>query len=218
MIWDAFLSYGTLVLATLVTLAALVKDARDYVGSRPHGKMFLSAVYGCVLLLFFAGIYQTHLNRKQAAIDRDQAEKDRSQLTIDRQHSEAAEAVNQARLKDANESLQKLQNKVDNLMTQAQTQELSRKLSDVKVELEDAKSKLQKPLAVFTATFATPYYDKIPILESVGERTPEGIKVKFGVFNRSDVTAVRGVIVIRLCDACQFGVEPEGFIKASVGT
>lgn len=110
-----------------------------------------------------------------------------------------------------------MQGKVDQLQTKAQTQKLSRELSDVTQELEDAKSKLKQPRAQFVATFATPYYDKIPILQTVGERAPEGIKGNFGVMNSSDVAAMKGMIVIRLCDACQFATEPPGFAKTPLG-
>lgn len=103
------------------------------------------------------------------------------------------------------------------MQTKAQTQKLSLELSDVTRELQDAKSKLQQPRAKFVATFATPYYDKIPILQTLGERTSEGIKVNFGVMNSSDVAALKVEIVIRLCDACQFAVEPKNFSKPVIG-
>jgi hypothetical protein len=60
MSWDAFLSYGTLVVATVVTVASLLKDAERYrntLGST--GKFLLYGVFGCVLLLFLGGIVQT---------------------------------------------------------------------------------------------------------------------------------------------------------------
>jgi hypothetical protein len=168
-------------------------------------------VYGCVIILFIAGVVQTHLNRKQAISDNRQAANDRLSLN-------KSEAANEARLTDANANLQKLQDKVDHLQTQADTKEMSRALSDVTKELEDAKTKLQRPLARFAATIATPYYDKMPITETVGERTPEGIRASFGVFNLSSVTAEKGEIIIRLCDGCQYGVEPEGgFTKTKNG-
>jgi hypothetical protein len=216
--WDAILAYATLVLATIVTLATLVKDARDYLhASKRHGKWLLWSVYACALLLFIAGIFQTHQTRMQAWRDKEQARIDREHLAADQLRARMTEATNQARLDDANKSLDKLQAKVDRLQTKADTKELSKELSDVKTELEDAKSKLQQPQAKFVATFATPYYDQIPIRELRGERTTEGIKANLGVMNIGDVAAARGEIVLRLCNACQFGVEPPGFVKTSNG-
>jgi len=212
--WDVILAYGILFLAAAVTFGTLVKDARDYLEAiEKHGRWLLWSVYACAFLLFLAGIFQTHGTRKQAWLDRKQAQQDRDRLTADRAQAQAVEAVNQARLSDASKSLEKLQEKVDRLQTKAETIQLSRELSDVETELRDAKSKLQQPRANFVASFATPDYQKIPIREAIGERTPEGIKVNFGVMNASDVAAVKGMIVLRLCDACQFGGEPAGFVK-----
>lgn len=216
--WDAILAYGTMCLAAIVTLATLLKDARDYLKtSEKHGKWLLWSVYLCTVLLFLAGIFQTHATRKQAWEDREQARKDREHLVADRAHAREVEAVNQARLSDANDSLSRLQDEVGRLQTRAETIGLSRELSDVSAELADAKSKLQQPRARFVATFATPYYDKIPVVESVGERTARGVKVNFGVFNAADVAAANGIIALRLCLGCQFGEEPAGFSKPETG-
>jgi len=211
--WDAFLSYATLVLATVVTVAALVKDAKDYIEARTNGKLLLWVVYACVLLLFVTGVVQTHINRKQAIGDKQQAERAQRELEEGQKKSLSDSSDSKARLEEAKASLQMLQDKVDKLQTQAQTQKLSRDLADVSRELEDAKSKLQKPLVTFEPTFASSDYSKIPIKQGVGERTPQGIKVNFGVLNQSNVAAVKGGIYIRLCDGCQYGVEPEGFMK-----
>jgi len=216
--WDAFLSYATLVLATVVTIAALVKDARDYVdASRTRGRLLLWVAYGCVILLFLAGVIQTHINRKQAIGDKLQAEQAQHKLEEGQQKFLLAESESKAHLEDASASLQKLQDKVDKLQTQAQTQKLSLELAEVSRELEDAKAKLQKPLAKCEPTFASSDYNKLPIREAAGENTPEGVKVDFGVINTSDVAAIKGEIALRLCTGCQYGIEPEGFTKPKIG-
>jgi hypothetical protein len=216
--WDAFLSYATLVLATIITVAALFKDAKDYVNaSRTRGKLLLFVAYVSVILLFLGGLSQTHINRKQAIGDKQQAEQAQHKLEEGQQRFLSAESESKAHLEDASASLQKLQDKVDKLQTQAQTQKLSLELADVSRELEDAKAKLQKPLAKFEPTFATTDYTKLPIQEAAGERTPQGIKANFGVLNSSDIAAVKGEIAIRLCNGCQYGSEPEGFAKLKVG-
>jgi hypothetical protein len=215
---DWFFAYGTLVVGTLVAFAALLKDAEDYVNiSKKRGKFLLLALYVFILFLLAGGIYQTYETRSKADIDRAQALADRLNLDKDRIQEKQDKAVSESKLQGANDSLQRLQDKVDQLQTKAQTQKLSLELSDVTRELQDAKSKLQQPRAKFVATFATSYYDKIPIVETVGERTLEGIKVNFGVMNTSGVAALKGMIVIRLCDGCQFATEPSSFTKPTVG-
>jgi len=216
--WDWIFAYGTLFVGTAFAAAALAKDAEDYVNlSKSSGRLLLFVLYALCLFLLAGGIYQTHQTRSRANADREQASKDRRQLEQDRAEAKTFKAANDARLSDANASLQRLQDKVDKLQTQAQTQELSRELSDVTAELEDAKSKLRQPRAKFVATIATPNYDKIPVLETVGERTPEGIKVDFGVVNSGEVAATKGEIVIRLCAICQFAFEPPLFFKPNIG-
>jgi len=173
--------------------------------------------YACVILLFLAGIIQTHINRKLAIFDKQQAEQAQQKLEEGQQKFLLAESESKAHLEDASASLQKLQDKVDKLQTQAQTQKLSLELADVSRELEDAKAKLQRPLAKCEPTFASSDYNKLPIREAIGESTPQGVKADFGVINTSDVAAVKGEIVLRLCPGCQYGIEPEGFAKPKIG-
>jgi hypothetical protein len=164
------------------------------------------------------GIYQTHETRAQAASDKAQASKDRQALDQDRVQAKQDRAIKDALLGDAKQRLQALQDRVDRLQTKAETQELSKELTDVKRKLIEAESKLEGPKAKFVATFATPYYDQIPVVETDGERVSEGIKFTFGVENVSDVAATNGEIVLQICAACSFAIEPSGgFIKPTIG-
>jgi hypothetical protein len=215
-VWDWFFAYGILVVGAFATACILYKEADEYLNlSKKRGSLLLVLMYLFTLFLLVAGLYQTHQTRAQASADKRQAENDRRQLEADRTQAKQDRAVSNAQLNDAKASLRTLQAKVDKLQTKAETQELSKELIAVKRELADAEVKLQQPRARFVPTFATPYYDKIPISDSYGERVPEGVKVNFGVMNTSDTTASHGEIIIRLCDACQFAGEPPGFSRVS---
>lgn len=214
--WDWFLAYGTLVVGAFATLVALYKDADDYIKlSSKRGRLLLASMYIGTLFLLGAGMYQTHQTRVQAYIDKQQAEKDRKKLETDSIQSQQDRAVSKAQLDDARVSLRTLQAKVDKLQTKAETQELSKELLAVKNDLNEAELKLQQPKAKFAATFATPYYDEMPVIDTTAARIPEGLKVNFGVMNTSDIAASRGEIIIKLCDICQFAAEPPGFVRVS---
>jgi hypothetical protein len=215
---DWVFAYGTLVFGALFTAGALYKEAEEYLSKKKTGKPLLALMFVLTLLLLLGGIYQTHQTRVQAYVDKEQAAKDRKALEDDRAQTKRDRAVSEALLADAKERLQTLQDKVSDLQTKAETQELSKQLVEVKHELTEAESKLQTPKAKFAATFATPYYNSLPIIESDGERLPDGsVRFSFGVINTSDVAAGRGSIILQLCDACSFASEPTvGFIKSPV--
>ncbi|HEY2459488.1 MAG TPA: hypothetical protein VGI16_01705 [Candidatus Acidoferrum sp.] len=214
--WDAFIAYASLIVGALVTAGALYKEADQYTKRfAKRGGLLLVLMYLFTLFLLVAGIYQTYQTRVQSHDDKQQADRDRKQLESDRVQGRIDQAVSKVQLDDAKASLGILQAKVDKLQTKAETQELSRELLAVNKELGEAESKLQQPKARFVATFATPYYDQIPIGQAIATRVPEGFKIDFGILNVSEVTASRGEIIVKLCDVCQFAAEPKDFGRAT---
>ena len=209
---DWLLSYGTLGLGALFSVGALYKESEEYVAKK-SGRPLLLLMYFSILLILIGGIVKTHQTRVQSEADKQQAAKDRKQLEEDRAQAKQERAINDAKLNDAKDRLEGLQGKVDKLQTKADTQELSKQLEGVKHDLAEAESKLQQPRAHFAATFSTTDYEKLPVREATGQRVPEGIKFNFGILNDSDVAAVHGSVVLKLCTGCTFGGEPDGFTK-----
>jgi hypothetical protein len=221
---DWLLAYGTLGVGALFSLGVLYKESEEYISKR-RGKPLLLVMYSSILLMLMGGIFQTHqtrsssnADRTQAAKDREQAAKDRKALDDDRSQAKQERAVNDTKLNDAKERLQTLQDRVSRLQTKAETQALSKQLLDVKSELAEAESKLQQPKAHLVATFGTPHYNELPVKEVVGEKVAGtgAVKFNFGVLNASDVAALHGEIVLKICDACSFATEPEGFSRAAL--
>jgi hypothetical protein len=93
--------------------------------------------------------------------------------------------------------------------------DLIREIDDTKKELRATQAKLVVPKPTLVPSFYMLNYSfQPPILEANGTRSPDGnVSVEFVIVNSSNVSAIRGEIVLRICQICQYAKEPEGFVK-----
>ena len=206
---DWLLAYLSPTLGAISSLILLAKEFEEYKAQK-HGRLLLMAAYAVLLALLIGGILQTHRSRVQAYNDGQQSVHEKAQATIDR-------AGLSGQITFAEKQLELLQAKVGDLQTKSDTQAMRKEMAAVRAELTTTQEKLKNPKAHFVATFATQYYNDIPIKQATGERVPEGIRFSVGVLNDSDFTAINPQIALYVCDACSFAVEPAGFERAANG-
>jgi hypothetical protein len=220
---EAFLTYAGQVVAGVLAFLALWKDAADYGElSKKFGKHIIWLCAGLMVVLTAISIYLTHAGRKQAIQDKidasNAASESRGQImALSRQVIKMSQDRAAAE-KGFRDSFSQLSDKIARLQTEAATQKLSEQLTKTQAELEKAEAKLTQPKATLVPTFQTTDIAQIPIRTKVATLRPDGsVSVDVTVYNNSDVPALDGGVLVRICITCKFAKEPSGSIKVTGG-
>lgn len=121
------------------------------------------------------------------------------------------------------ETLNRLSDKVRELQTKAETEDLRKQLASVQNDLQKTQKALApapKATLVFSFfPFINPPLGKGKTSAVTGKSlplAPDGsVHVEFTILNNTDVTALDGEINLYICDDCKFAKEPPDFQRLS---
>ena len=219
-LWNESRPYLSTVLLGAATSLALMKDWRDYGKmSKKFGKYVPLGLAAITVFISVLGLEDIHQARVESQSDKQQA-----QLAQGQNHQIITDLTSQVRdLRDDNKaatdsftkSFSTLYGKFGDLQSKVQNGDLLKELKDTREEVAAAQSKLTQPKAVVLATFPATLSTQIPTTEVLLSPTGDIVTVSFEIYNSSDVTAVNGVISVRVCITCTFAEETPGFIKVA---
>ncbi|MGB8522817.1 MAG: hypothetical protein WCD43_07615 [Candidatus Acidiferrales bacterium] len=217
---EAFRIYGLQIIIGLIALLGIWKDyTENEKRSKKHGKWIYLGLFSLTVFLMILSIVDTHSNRVKVAKDAQQAFGEKQ--TADARIKFLTDQIGQLRddSKANSDGFRKsfdgLYQRFADLQAKVTNVDLIREIDDTKKELRATQEKLNTPKVTLVPSFYfLDYSYKPPIVEMTASRQLDGsIPIDFVVINPSDVSALRGEIILRICDFCQYAKEPEGFAK-----
>ncbi|SRR6266496_1672723 len=184
-------------------LAKLAMDWHDHTNN-PHKRRYSIVVGVLGFLAVLAAVFgavKSYRDGREAAV-RNQ------ELTDTVSSLKQMEQVNADRARDL---IIHLSDQVAELKTQAVTEELQEKISALQSQLSLALA--PKPMAVLEPSFEAAKMDEIPISKTTTPLVDGVATVRFILFNKSDVLAINGIVLVLLPPGYTFAKEPDGFTQ-----
>jgi hypothetical protein len=218
--WQTFTAYGAQVFVAVIAFISIWKEwhEKNKHQQNKSKRVYVFLTVLTALLLTFT-LADTHNTRKNAANSENQAalrdvtnaqqiQSLTKQVSDLRSDSRDATTTFTNAFGDMSDKLAYLKSKVTNADLLAELEKTQR-------ELRDTQSKLNTPKPVLIPSIFEPddNTDTPIVSENIPAPLGSAVTVEFTIKNPSDVTAIKGEISLRICDACQYASEPEGFAK-----
>jgi hypothetical protein len=192
---------------------SLWKDWNEY-GSkagryqRPVQFCLLGLVVGAFVLSLFE-TYKTH-GEARSAHQHEQESQNKIDGLTDQVRQERQE--NKETRDDFRQSFDALYQKYSDLASKTQNAELLREIQQTRGELKTTQEKLNQPKARLSSGFWTGEADdSLPSEITVMRQRDGSVAFDISLANQTDVNALKGAAVVRICTACKYAKEPEGF-------
>lgn len=201
-----------------VAFAALLKDWREYGKlSKKFGKYVRLGLTISAVVITVLGIQETYQARADARSERQQAVADQTanQAVITQLTSQVQQLRddNQKNTDGFMSSFDQLYSKFSALQSRVQNKELLREIGDTKQQLLETQKKLTTPKAAPIGSFPTLDASQIPKNETTLSREGTSVTVQFIIYNPSDVPALNGGVMLRICEICKYAEEPAKSVK-----
>lgn len=202
--------YVPVLFPSLIALGTIIfKDWSNY---KPRGIRWV--LISLILLAAAGGVYfqSTQNAEKIAASVLNQANIDglKGQIT-------SAQQAQTNNTKEFLGSLSVLSDKIADLQTKANNEQLKKELATVQTELQNTRKDLIQPKATLTFSFV-PFKrpiqeaDFVPVTEtSLPLNTDGSVHIQFSVLNLTNAVAQDGELIFQICDECKFLNPPTGF-------
>jgi cell division protein FtsL len=213
-IWKDIEPYVLQLLVGGIALFGLLKDWEDY-------RVRLGRIRWALLLFTISvvvlTIYETHTTRQETR-DKEKIAlvndaKNTQQITILTDQIQQEREENKVNSNGFRQSFAALYQKYSELIAKTHNEDLVRQLSSTQEQLKAAEAKFEQPKATLTAAFwrQDVAWDNLQQNTTVSKRPDGSVLLDVVVGNRGPTAAVNGAFTIRLCQACKFAKEPNGF-------
>jgi hypothetical protein len=164
-----------------------------------------------ILILAAGGAVNTYYSSKNSAT---QHIEDQQQIAGLQKAVETANKNQQENTAQFVEAFGKLSQRVANLQAAVNTTEITNQANKLKAELEATqKALVPDPKARLVFGFLDENLQGNPPTENSPIHVVQGspVSVDFAAYNGNDAVALKGLIFVRICLACQFAKGPDGF-------
>jgi hypothetical protein len=197
-----------LMLPIITTLLALFYLAKDWDAHRKSWRRLMVLV-----LIIFLGITGTvntyYSNRKND----DQRREDQKQIAALQKAVATANTIQEGNTRQFVKAFGQLSEKLNVLETKVKSAGLKEEADRLRAQLESTEKALTPPKANLAFTFPEPNIDAPPVRSITLPVKNDVVHVEFYIMNTTDVTAIDGLLELRICYACDFASEPKKFIR-----
>jgi len=192
-------------IAALIIFAMLVLQVKIDRGKETHKTRWLR------LGLIFVGALGVVVAFLQARQSSKELNKSGTQIQDLTQSVNLQKQTNDTDYRRSQQQLQQLSHQLQELQTQVTTQELQKKITSLQNKLNAALA--PKPTANLIAGFFLPDNTGPPTDETTVALIGDSVTLGLWLYNPTDVVAKNGSIAIKICPACTYTKEPDGFAK-----
>jgi hypothetical protein len=217
--WNAIEPYLLQCLLGVIALGGLLKDWKDYgeASGRFKKPVRMAILVGTVAVILLS-VFETFSTRRETK-EKEQAAS-RNEAESKKQIDDLTEQVRLEREENKHNadgfrtSFDVLYSKYSDLATRTHDADLLREIKQTREELKTTQQKLNPAKAHLTAGFWEPNNDTdiFPLKTTVQKRTDGSVVFDLSTVNSSDVNALGGGFVVRICGLCRFAKEPQGSI------
>jgi hypothetical protein len=195
----------TLNIATAVL--ALLYLAKDWEAHKKSWRRLV--VFGLIIAIGIGGIFNTYYTNKKIDQQHDNDQKTIAGLKV------AVDTANKNQIDNTKlfvDAFGKLSQKVSDLQSQVKTVGLREEASKLKAQLEATQKALNPPKARLAFSFIKSIPDGIPLRRIALPVKAGLVHIEFEVINTTAVPAHKPELLLQVCDACEYAVEPKDFI------
>jgi Tfp pilus assembly protein PilV len=197
----------------LIALIAVAKDWKDYgEATGKYANPVRIAVLIFTVAVIFLSFVDTYNSRSEATRKETESKKQIDDLT---EQVRLERDENKHNADGFRQSFDALYKKYSDLATRTHDADLLREIKQTRDELKVTRDRLDQPKAQLTAGFWEPnnHTDIFPLKTTVQRRPDGSVAFDINTLNSSDVNALSGGLVVRICRTCKFAKEPQGSIN-----
>lgn len=197
-------AFWTFIAALVIFAAAAIQVLIDWGDSTPTKRWLRSGL----IVIGALGVVVAFLLARQSSKELNNSGTQIQGLT---QAVNLQKQTNDTDYQRSQQQLQQLSHQLQELQTQVTTQELQKKITSLQNKLNAALA--PKPTANLIAGFFLPDNTGPPADETTVALVGDSVTLSLSVYNPTNVVAKNGSIVIKICSACAYTKEPDGFAK-----
>jgi len=192
-------------IAALIIFAMLVLQVKIDWGKATHKTRWLRLG---LIFVGALGVVVAFLQARQSSKELDNSGTQIQGLT---QAVNLQKQTNDTDYQRSQQQLQQLSHQLQELQTQVTTQELQKKITALRNKLNAALA--PKPTANLIGGFFLPDNTGPPTDETTVALIADSVTLGLWLYNPTNVVAKNGSIAIKICPACAYTKEPDGFAR-----